>query len=606
MNARLRNRVAMAVLAVCASACDGRPEYKNPNASPGAAKQKGPKNVIVDLSAGVPEVDAPGMFGLPGDPRSFDALVESLRGLRRDGDVKGIFVRLGSVEIGAARAGEIGDALFRFRDKGIPVHCHAESLSNATLMLATRGCARISITPAGEVEAVGLAAQVVYLRKLLVDELKLSVDILQVGKFKGAEEPLTRDGPSDEARASLESVFVDLRKTWLEQIGTGRASKEGVRAAAEDGPYGPKAAKEKGLIDDIAYADEALHALEKQSGVDRSVVSFGKGADSKSEDFGQLVRALAGEGATNGPVALVRASGSISMAGGSGLFGGRSGINERSFDRIITKLAKDDSVKAVVLRIDSPGGSALASDLMWHELMKLRAKKPLVVSVGDMAASGGYYMACTANVIFADPMSIVGSIGVVGGKIAFGPALERFGVHAETFAANKENKGAGSRAAYMSPLVPWDEATKKRVLDSMTGVYDLFLSRVAEGRKTTVDKVAAVAEGRIFSGTMGKQNGLVDELGGLEAAIAKAKELAALPEDAEVCSVEEKPAFLDALEQGPEGASERVATRVRERTSPVQILREMAPDLAPFAGGLLPLNEGERAVVSLPYAVTVR
>ncbi len=606
MNALLRMFMASALVALFATGCDGRPEYKNPNASPGSSKQKGPKIAIVDLSGGVPEVEAPGMFGLPGDGKSFDSLVESLRVLAADHDAKGIFVKMGSTEIGAARAQEIGDALFRFRDLHVPVHCNAESLNNATLMLAARACTRITLTPAGEVEAVGLAAQVVYLRKLLVDELKLSVDILQVGKFKGAEEPLTRDGPSDEARASLESVFVDLRRSWLDHIGSGRVGKEGVRGAAEDGPYGPKAAKEKGLVDDIAYADEALHALEKETGVDRAAVAFGKGADSESEDFGQLVRALAGEGATMGPVALVRASGSISMAGGSGMFGGRSGINERGFDRMITKLIKDDSVKAVVLRIDSPGGSALASDLMWHELMKLRAKKPLVVSVGDMAASGGYYMACTANVIFADPMSIVGSIGVVGGKVGFGAALERFGVHTETFAANKDSKGAGARAAYMSPMVAWDEPTKKRVLESMTGVYELFLSRVAEGRKTSVEKVSALAEGRIFSGAMGKQNGLVDELGGLTAAIAKAKELAGLPESAEVYAVDEKPAFLDALDQGPEGASERVAAKVRAQTSPVEILRQMAPELAPFAGGLLPLCEGERAVVSLPYAVTVR
>ena len=134
--------------------------------------------------------------------------------------------------------------------------------------------------------------------------------------------------------------------------------------------------------------------------------------------------------------------------------------------------------------------------------------------MGDLAASGGYYISSAANTIFAEPTSIVGSIGVVGGKIAFGNALEKIGVHAETFAA-KDAPGAGARAAYESPLTDWDDATKARVLESMTGVYELFLARVAEGRATTPDKIAPFAEGRIFSGVQAKEHGLVDELGGL-------------------------------------------------------------------------------------------
>src|SRR5690606_172235 len=162
------------------------------------------------------------------------------------------------------------------------------------------------------------------------------------------------------------------------------------------------------------------------------------------------VRALAGEGSATGPIALVRATGSISMGSGGGLLESRGGIVEKDFNRTIAKLEKDEDVKAVVVRIDSPGGSALASDLMWHQLMRLRKKKPLVFSVGDMAASGGYYLASTGDYIFADPMSIVGSIGVVGGKIGFGDALERIGVHTETFPANAEKPGAAARAAYES------------------------------------------------------------------------------------------------------------------------------------------------------------
>ncbi len=215
--------------------------------------------------------------------------------------------------------------------------------------------------------------------------------------------------------------------------------------------------------------------------------------------------------------------------------------------RLLSRAEKDDAVKAVVLRIDSPGGSALASDLIWHALRKVRAKKPVVVSVGGMAASGGYYISSAATQIFAEPTSILGSIGVVGGKIAVGDALERIGVHAETFPARK-GPGTAARAASSSPLTGWDEPTRVRVLETMTGIYELFLARVAEGRKTTPDKIAPFAEGRLFSGAQAKEKGLVDDLGGLSDACAKARALAGLPADAAVEVFSGRTGFFEALD----------------------------------------------------------
>jgi protease-4 len=295
-------------------------------------------------------------------------------------------------------------------------------------------------------------------------------------------------------------------------------------------------------------------------------------------------------------------------SGGNGILGGRAGILEKDFDRTVKRLEKDDSVKAVVLRIDSPGGSALASDLMWHHLMTLRQKKPLVVSIGDMAASGGMYLASAGDFIFAEPMSIVGSIGVVGGKIGVGEALEKIGVHAETFPANTQKPGAAVRASYESAFTRWDDATRERVRESMEAVYELFLTRVSEGRSTrgrkiSRDKVAESAEGRIFSGQEGKRRELVDEIGGLSAAIAKARELAGLPPDARVAVVETKPSLLDALDS-QSGAEEHV--RAMTTPSPIALLERTAPELAPFVTSMAPLAEGERSVVAVPFALTVR
>jgi protease-4 len=253
--------------------------------------------------------------------------------------------------------------------------------------------------------------------------------------------------------------------------------------------------------------------------------------------------------------------------------------------------------------------------------MALRKKKPLVVSVGEMAASGGYYLASTANEIFADSSSIVGSIGVVGGKVGIGDALERYGVHAETFPANKDDPNAKYRAAYSSLLVSWDKPTRERVYDTMVGVYDLFLRRVAEGRGTTVEKIAPSAEGRIFAGDEALKRGLVDHLDGLTAALRRARELGKLPEGARVTVLSSRPRLLDVLGIEDEGGdAESTTTSALARTASAATmlpglapsspgfvaLGQLAPELLPFAQSFVPLARGERALVVLPYALSVR
>ncbi len=604
MHARIARAALVTLVSLGALGCEGRP--RPADATPTEPrKTSGPAVAVMDLSGGLPEQEKGGLFGVSGAKKSFDEALRITNELGDDKKSVGVMVKLAGAQIGAARAQELGEALASLREKK-KIYCHADALSNTTLMLAAKGCSSIWISPAGEVEAIGLAAQVVYMRRLLVDELHLSVDFLQVGKFKGAEEPLTRDGPSPEARASLMGVLSDMRTSWIETLASGRP--KATAELVEDGPWSPQRAKDLGLVDEVGYFDEALAEVKKQTGGVRERVVFGSGAEEQAGDLDDLVRALAGETSATGPIALVRATGSISMsAGGNGILGGRGGIVEKDFNKTLARLEKDDDVKAVVVRIDSPGGSALASDLMWHQLMKLRKKKPLVFSVGDMAASGGYYLACTGDYVFAEPMSIVGSIGVVGGKIGVGDALERIGVHAETFPANPQKPGAASRAGYESPLVKWDEPTRARVLESMTSVYELFLSRIVEGRSTrgreiARDKVAESAEGRIFSGKEAKSRGLVDEIGGLGAAIAKARELAKLSESARVAVVEGKAGLFESLDPG--GNTEE---RLRgSAMTPFGVLERVAPELVPFAAGLAPLVEGERTAVAMPFALMVR
>ncbi len=593
-----------------AAGCEGRPRAgttteSKPTEPP---RKTGPAISILDLSGGVPEHEAPSLFGGVGRKRSFDELLNVINEVGTNKGTVGVLVKFGGATIGAARSQEIGEQLEKLKAKK-KVYCHGDAFSNATIMAAARGCTSIYVSPAGEVETVGLAAQILYMRRLLADELHLSIDILQVGKFKGAEEPLTRDGPSPEARASLTGVLVDMRAAWLDTITKGR-TKPGIAEAVEDGPYSPPRAKELGLVDEVGYVADALTAAKASSTAVRDEVVFGTGAEEKGGDLEDIVRVLAGEGSEMGPIALLRATGSIAMtSGGNGLLGGRGGIIEKDHDRTLRQLERDDDVKAVVVRIDSPGGSALASDLIWHHLMRIRKKKPLVFSIGDMAASGGMYLASAADVIFAESMSIVGSIGVVGGKVGAGDALEKIGVHAETFPANTQKPGAAARAAYESPFIRWDDGTRARVQESMNGVYELFLSRVSEGRSTrgrtmSREKVAESAEGKIFSGLEGQRRGLVDEIGGLSAALAKARELAKLPENAHVATIGTKPTFLDALEPGGGAAEGRVQAALAP--SALDVIERIAPDLVPFVASLAPLAEGERAVLALPFSITVR
>jgi len=545
---------------------------------------------------------------------TFDEVESEVEHLGDDKDVKGVLVRLGAARIGLAQAGEIGAMLEAVGTK-LPVYCHADDLGNATLYLAARACKKVWLSPAGSVDAIGLAAQLVFFHKLLADELRLDVDFLQVGKYKGAEEPFTRDAPSPEARASLESTLAGMRAFWLEGLQKARpGSGEGV---SEDGPYGASSAKDRGLIDEVAYFDQARDALKQAVRADRVEVVLGAGQSAgDGEDLSNLLRILAGESLGGAPVALVRATGAISMEGQGGLLPESGGIAETRLVRTLLRLEKDDGVKAVVLRIDSPGGSALASDLLWHALMRLRGKKPLVVSIGGMAASGGYYLASTGAVVFADEASIVGSIGVVGGKVAAERALERIGVHIETVPAKTGDRRAAARAAYESIVEPWDEPTRARLLQTMTEIYQLFLSRVAEGRGVPVDRVAESAEGRIFSGREARARGLVDELGGLREAIARARALANLPADARVEVASERSGFLEALAEDEPRTQSRagLAGELSGSEAAVELERLLAnvairaapPAILPFLESLAPLASREHAVCALPFALTVQ
>lgn len=590
------------LLSALVLSCHGRPR----SGGDGSAGPSGLGRSVAeyDLSSGVPETVGGGLFQAPVS-RTYVALARSVERIADDPDVGGAFVKFGGATMDWAQTEELAGLFAKLKQKGKPVVCHAHQYSNASAAFALRACSRTWLSPAGQADTVGIAAQVQYMKGLF-DKLKVGVDFLHVGKFKSGVEPFTREGPSEPARESLTETLRAIREGWLDQA-TKAGKPDSVRDALEHGPWSPEDAKKQGLIDAVGFESEALTEAKKLAGADRVSGQYGSAKkSSKGLDVAELVRVIAGsdDTPTHRPhIALLPASGAIAMESGGAFESG--GITLRAIAKTIKRLAKDETVKAVVLRIDSPGGSALASDLIWHELHELQKKKPLIVSVGGMAASGGYYMACTADKIFAEPTSIVGSIGVFGGKIVLSTALEEFGVHTETFPASPE-PGAAARAASESPFSQWDDATREKVRVGMQSVYDLFVTRVSEGRKLSREKVEEIAQGRIWSGKQGLERGLVDQLGGVTDAIRQARKAADLPQDAPVTVEGDQDNLLEMLLLGQDANEEEVKQALAQYQARSLVLRELSPSMQRFASALGPLAAGERYVAALPFGVSLQ
>lgn len=556
--------------------------------------------VEVDLANGVPESTASGggLFPLPAS-RTYTGLVRALERLERDRDAKSVLVRLGAHRLNFAQAEELGALLANVR-RSRPVVCHANALSNSTLWFTLKGCDRTWLSPAGDVDAIGIGTQMVYVKKLL-DSLGVKADFLAVGKWKSAAEMFLRDEPSDAARQEWLETLGGMRQSWLEGV---NAARPAAAESLENGPWGARAALDRHLVDALGDDVAAMDDAKKRGNTRNTKVGYGVGKKPGSEQaFSEMLRLLSGVddgGGARAHIAVVPLAGSITM-GSEGLFEG-DGIVHQSTVRTLDRLIEEDDARAVVLRIDSPGGSALASDLLWLRLRRLAEVKPVVVSVGSMAASGGYYLACAADRIFAEKTSIVGSIGVVGGKIVFGPALEQYGVRAVTLSPSPDP----NRVVYESPLSAWDDATRARILEQMTGVYDLFVDRVAEGRKLPREQIQELAQGRIYDGVKGKELGLVDEIGGLEQALDWARKQTGLDRQSPVTVEGPSDGLLAALGLDAQASiSEFSAAVERQRRRLWSPMALVPRAFAPLVAGVSPLLSHERVLALSPIMLSV-
>jgi len=506
--------------------------------------------------------------------------------------VSAILLQLGGMGGAWSRAADLADALAAVKRAKKPVHCHFEVTDNLGYALLARACDRISMTPGGYLDLVGVSAQLVYARELL-QTMGVSAELIQVGQFKGAADTFTRDDMPEPVAQTMNAILDDLQNDLVAAVGAGRKlGPEAVRALIDRGPFTAAQARAAGLVDDVGFDDEARAHARRAGKAERIVVEE---LDGEKDELGlsDLFRALSGDDDDEGKptgrrVVLAYLDGTI-MRGSEGSF---QSAHAEAFVTAMRKFANDPEVEAVVLRIDSPGGSALASDLMWHAVRRVAKRKPVIVSLGDMAASGGYYVAAAGTEIVAQDQSLVGSIGVVGGKIVAEELSDRVGV-------NIEQLTRGKHADWTSPVRKWSPEERMVFETSLHQTYELFLSRVAEGRGKQRSDIVPLAEGRLMTAQRARAGGLVDHEGGITAAMTIARKRARLPEAAPVQVWPEQPGLLQALGQLTRGEAE---SKVR------------AAVLSPLLGSVsrsgiveaLLSPEGLRAAAVLPYVLSLR
>jgi len=466
-----------------------------------------------------------------GSPQSLADLWIGLIQARNDPQVLGLSLYLSNARFGFGKAQELRSLLQSFRQSDKFVKCFLETAgegTNGTLAYyLVSACDHITLAPMGDMNLVGLYSDAYFLRGTL-DKLKIETDFSHAGQYKSAAEQFTNTAHSPAAEEALSSVLDDLFSQIVSAIAEDRnLTPESVRDLIDRAPLTAEEALKAGLVDSLGYPDEYEESLSDFSTKEPRLVSL--------SDY-----APPGRFPTGDRVAVVFAQGTIVRgSNGTDPWSQQRYVGSETLGTILRELAEDSEVAAVVLRIDSPGGSALASDLILREVIRLAERKPVVVSMSDVAASGGYYIASKASGIVAEPATITGSIGVVGGKFV----LRRF--QEDLLGITHDTLKRGANADFFSTLDHFSPQQAELYERLMLRIYEAFVGHVADGREMTREAVDAVAQGRIWTGRQALEHGLVDQLGGLDAALDLARQKAGLkPEEATAIDFYPRPPSL--------------------------------------------------------------
>ncbi|MEI7982696.1 MAG: signal peptide peptidase SppA [Bacteroidota bacterium] len=460
-------------------------------------------------------------------------ILDNLQKAKKDDNISGIYLDLSEIPSGISTLDEIRDGLLDFKKSGKFIWAYSEVYSQKSYYLAT-AADKIFLHPQGALEFKGLASEMVFLKGML-EKLDIKMQIIRHGKFKAATEPLFLDKMSPENRQQITELINDIWDQMLNGIAeTRKIGKQELNRIADSLKIqtAEDALKYK-FVDQLAYKDELISGMKKKLAIDEKKKIQYVTIDNYTE-----VAETSKPGTSKDKIAVIYASGSI--AGGEG---DDQSIGSERISKAIRKAREDEKVKAIVFRINSGGGSALASDVIWREVDLARQSKPVVASFGDVAASGGYYIACAATKIIADPTTITGSIGVFGVIPNMQDLFsKKLGITFDWAMTNKN----GDYISVTKPLSPYQTLLIQRDVDH---IYDIFTGKVAAGRKLNKTKVDSIGQGRVWSGSDAMTIGLIDDFGGLTKAIKLAASLANTKDYRLISLPEQKEWFEELIDQ---------------------------------------------------------
>ena len=453
------------------------------------------------------------------DQLSLPVLLKLIEAARLHKRVQALMLVLKNVSIGWGEIQEVHQELQRFHEAGKRSLAYLEMADNKNYYLAC-GAQQIYVPPSATVDLIGLRAEIFFFKNLL-EYLGVEPQLFSLGKYKSAGEIFTRENMSEANRSMLDSVLTDLQKQLVQKIAArSDVTPQQVQEWIDRGPYTARQAVDQGLIDGIRYQDEVEDLL-KGPGTGLRRLSSGK----LRVKEGLLKRLFT---FYRPQIAYLVAEGVLTAGASPRRGSGRPTLDSESLTQFLRSIRKRKRVKAVVIRINSPGGSALASDLLWREIRLTDQKKPVVISFGDVAASGGYYLATAARIILGMPATLTGSIGVIHGKFNLGKLLTKLGV-------TVDGLDKGKRAGYLSPARAFTKEEAEVVQGQMREFYEeLFLKKVAESRNKSPEDIRKLAEGRVWTGAQALENGLLDQMGGLVQAVERAQREAGLPKKKKV------------------------------------------------------------------------
>ncbi len=553
--------------------------------------------LVLDVTGSLPDYapDDPFIEALGMSPgQSFTGLITQLRKAKVDNRVSGVLLNINFPGIGWAKADELRDAIKDVRQSGKPVYAYMELGMNKEYYIAT-AADKIFVPPPGDIYINGLASEAMFYKGSL-DKLGIETDVVQIGpKYKNAPDQYTKKEMGEGQREVTNALLDEFYGRMVNAIAESRKiSPDDAKGLIDNAPYNARQAKDLGLIDDAFYREQVYGEFQKKLGYAEN--------DKLRTISGSRYRNVSSDslGLNNGEkVAVIYASGAINIGRSSESPFGGSMVGSDTVVAAVNDAANDTSVKAIVLRVDSPGGSALASDLMWYALENAKAKKPVVVSMGDVAASGGYYIAANANTIVAQPSTITGSIGMFMGKPVVKGLYDWLGI-------SNEYTTRGKNSGIFKETEHWTDAERTKMTDQANSVYyDMFVPKVAAGRKKTNEEVDALGQGRVWTGTQAKERGLVDEFGGLEKAIEIAKVQAGIAADKEVRRVifpTPKP-FLETLFSG--GDSVQISEEQKAQKAFAQALPEDVRKAFRYSVMMEQMKRGD-AMMMMPFELTIK